>query len=191
MSESRVSVAFLTGRSDPGSNALSPAQRGFMERSPVPAGQWLDRNFPYAECGAWRETPLLRASVNNSLEYLLSRRERFRQRYRTSFMETFAGDAPVILLTGSCGLELLVNLRLPCEFLERLHVFAYGPVSRSTPDCATLQLVQGNQDMISRWWHSWVDHRIACGHMDYLDSPEMMALFSEFYLGVVEGGGNE
>lgn len=181
MSEGRVIVAFLTGQSDPRSNALSPVQRGFFERSPVLEEERLRLNFPYVPSMEWRETPLIRASISNASQYFTSRRPDFSQRYREGFLGAFGGAGAVILLAGSCGLELLVNLRLPESFRRVLHVFAYGPVSRSVPDCASLVLVQGSRDAISRHWHRKVDHVIPCGHMEYLETEEMMRLFTSFY----------
>lgn len=188
MNEERIIVAFLTGQSDPRTNALSPVQRGFLDRSPVPPEQRLDLNFPYQPAGEWRETDLLRASFSNARQYLSSRRPPFAERHSVPFQQTFGSAGKVILLAGSCGLELLVNLRLPDGFLRRLHVFAYGPVSRSLPRCASLVTVRGNRDVISGRWHRRVDHIISCGHMDYLETAETMALFSAFYRRVTGGG---
>jgi len=188
MNEAAVIVAFLTGQSDPRTNALSPVQRGFLDRSPVPPVQRLDLNFPYRPAVEWRETNLFRASFSNARQYLASRRPSFADAHRGAFQETFGSAGKVVLLAGSCGLELLVNLRLPEETLRRVHVFAYGPVSRSLPRCASLETVQGNRDAISRWWHRSVDHVIPCGHMDYLETAETMALFSAFHRRVTGGG---
>jgi hypothetical protein len=37
-------------------------------------------------------------------------------------------------------------------------------------------VVQGRGDWISRLWFTRVDHRVACGHRDYLRSAEVLAL---------------
>lgn len=187
MNEEKIIVAFLTGQSDPSGNALSPSQREFLFQSPVPRHHQLDLNFPYRPSAEWRSTPLLKASLCNARQYLGSRVGSFPRRYREPFLETFGGFGKVILLAGSCGLELLVNLRLPEEFLRRLHVFAYGPVSRSVPRCATLWIVQGRGDVISKRWHRKADHVISCGHMDYLESGETAALFARFHHEVAGG----
>lgn len=187
MNDREVIVAFFTGQSDPSGNALSPGQREFLSRSGVPPEQRLELNFPYQPSAAWRNTSLLGASLANARQYLGSRNEAFAETHREAFLETFSGFPNVILLAGSCGLELLANLRLPEAFLRRLHVFAYGPVSRSIPSCATFWIVQGKRDPISKWWHPKADHVISCGHMDYLESEETSRLFAEFYHGVTGG----
>jgi len=182
MNEARVITAFLTGQSDPAANTLSEAQRAFLDRTLEPGHERLLRNFPYSDLPPPAgKVPLWRASVNNSRQYLASRRMSFASRHRDTVLATFDGYTRVVLLAGSCGLELLVNLRLPADFLKRLHVFAYGPVSRRLPDCAGLWLVQGKDDPISRWWHPEPQHRIPCRHMNYLECREMEGLFRGFH----------
>lgn len=182
MNEGRVITAFLTGQSNPAVNALSEGQRSFLDRTLESGHERLMRNFPYTDLPTFEgQVPLWRASMNNSRQYLASRREAFASRYRPAVFSAFEGYQRVILLAGSCGLELLVNLRLPEEFLKRLHVFAYGPVSRRLPDCEKLWLVQGDKDPISRWWHSDPHHRIPCHHMNYLECREMEDLFRGFH----------
>ena len=183
-------AAFLTGHSVPGCTGLSREQREFQRRSAVPASHWLPWNFPYHETHPFPEpVPLLSASVNNLRHYLGSRREGFRRRHRDAVMERLSPWPVVILLAGSCGLELLANLELPKELLGRLHVFAYGPVSRRLPGAATCRLVQGQRDWLSRFYHRRVDHRIDCPHMGYLTAPETLPLFDAFCHDVLKGGG--
>ena len=182
MNEGQVITAFLTGQSDPAANALSERQRAFLDRTLEPGHARLLQNFPYSDLPSpAAAVPLWRASVNNSWQYLASRKTSFASRHRDPVLAAFDRYPRVVLLAGSCGLELLVNLRLPAEFLKRLHVFAYGPVSRHLPDCARLCLVQGTRDPISRWWHPAPHHRIPCHHMDYLECREMADLFRGFH----------
>ncbi|GKX61046.1 hypothetical protein [Leminorella grimontii] len=180
MTEFCLNVAFITGRSRPDNPALSPAQRGFLESLSVEGGSPVAVNFPWSpQSGPWRETGLLRASVNNALEYLNSRRPRFVARYRESAIALLESADHTLLLSGSCGLELFNNLRLPASLMPRVSVFAYGPVARRRPDCHHL-LVQGRQDRISRLWFARPDECIPCGHMDYLPRPELLELCQRF-----------
>ena len=181
MSSPNYCAAFLTGHSVPGCTGLSHAQRDFQHRSALPSSHWLPWNFPYNETGPFPEpVPLFAASVHNLRHYLRSRRDEFRRQHRQAVIERFSRWPTVILLAGSCGLELLANLELPHETLARLHVFAYGPVSRSVPAAASCRLVQGRGDWLSRCFHRRVDHRIDCPHLGYLDAPETLALFNAF-----------
>jgi hypothetical protein len=170
-----VQVVFLTGQSDPGRCALSPVQQAFVDALPLPAAAKVSRNFPYAETTAWRPTSLLTASVFNARQYLASRRPDFATRHAPGVRQQLAQAHRTLILAGSSGLELLANLSLPRDVLDRLDVFAYGPVARRIPDCACV-LVQGRRDWVSRAWFSRVDHRVECGHLDYLESPEVLSL---------------
>jgi hypothetical protein len=80
-----------------------------------------------------------------------------------------------LIFAGSSGLELFANLRLPGDVLARVEIVAYGPVARRLPDCPCV-LVQGRRDWLSRAWFPRVDHRVDCGHLDYLTSPEVLTL---------------
>lgn len=181
-------AAFLTGQSVPGCTGLSAAQRDFQRRSILPAGKWLGWNFPYHETYPFpASVPLLRASLNNTWQYWRSRFPSFGQRHREEIVARFARYDTVILLAGSCGLELLNNLALPAETLQRIHLFAYGPVSRRPPATASSRLLQGETDGLSRLCHRQVDHRIRCGHMDYLAAPETLAHFNAYCRGILPG----
>lgn len=182
MNKRSTIVAFLTGQSDPTGNALTVAQLEFLKASPAASGEILELNFPYEAAGPrFRRMPLWRASLNNAMQYLGSRRAAFRLRHREPFIEKFSPYERVILLAGSCGLELLVNLQLPEALRAKLHVFAFGPVSRSLPEVGTLWLVQGKRDLISRGWHRRPDYLIDCHHLNYLEAEETRTLFVRFY----------
>jgi hypothetical protein len=171
-----VQVAFLTGQSDTARCALSPLQRAFLEALPLPASAKLTLNFPYhAETAPWRKVPLLAASISNARQYRASRHPEFAARHAPHVTRQLARAPRTLILAGSAGLELLANLRLPRETLDRVHVFAYGPVARRVPDCDCV-LVQGRRDWISRWWFRTVDHQVDCTHLDYLQSPEVLEL---------------
>jgi hypothetical protein len=174
MNATAVQVAFLTGQSDAGRCALSPLHRAFLEALPLPASARVTLNFPYdGNTLPWRQVSLIGASIDNARLYLASRRPEFAARHAPQVMRQLARAPRTLILAGSCGLELLANLRLPRESLDRVHVFAYGPVARRLPECACT-LVQGRRDLISRWWFRDVDHRVDCTHLDYLQSPEVL-----------------
>jgi hypothetical protein len=180
-------VGFITGHSVRGCTGLSHEQREFQRRSAVPQANWLQHNFPWQETFPFPEPfRLLSASLNNVRHYFRSRTPGFRDQHRPEVLARFAQYDAVILLAGSCGLELLNNLELPAEMRQRLHVFAYGPVSRCRPEAASSFLVQGRGDVISRAFHRHVDARFPCPHMGYLESAETLRLFDAFYRRVLE-----
>lgn len=178
-------AAFITGHSVRGCTGLSREQRAFQENSAVPGEKWLRHNFPWHETFPFPDAaPLLTASWNNGWCFLSSRRPLFEEIHREAVVERFAALDAVILLAGSCGLELLNNLHLPGQTLDRIHVFAYGPVSRRRPATASCLVVQGERDWISRGFHRRADRRYPCSHLGYLRSPETLRHFDEFYRGI-------
>jgi hypothetical protein len=181
----RVQIAFLTGRSNPASCALSPLQSQFLQRLHGPDRLLVGLNFPYEQSEApHRPTQLLQASCNNAVEYLGSRQGAFGNRYRP-VMEALLSRAPrTVLLAGSCGLELFLNLGLDARWLARTTVFAFGPVARSLPASRYL-LVQGRRDWLSRWYYPRVHHRVDCGHLDYLAQDEVLRLCEDLVSRVV------
>jgi hypothetical protein len=184
-----LQIAFLTGQSDPRGSALSPAQERFLDVLPVP-DEWKVRvNFPYpSTTPAHRSTPLLRASWNNSRQVLAARRAPFSGRFQPSVLALLERAERTFLLAGSCGLELLANLDLPARELARLHVFAYGAVSRRRPAC-DLRQVRGRRDWVakglSRLDLGADDAWVAGGHLDYLENPEVLALCNDFLKEVI------
>lgn len=179
MSRSRFIAAYITGHSVRGCTGLSQEQRDFQQRTDIPAGQWLPHNFPYHATFPFPENfPLLRASVNNVLHYTRSRLASFAKTHRAAVAQVLDPYDTILLLAGSCGLELFNNLGLPAALRQRIHLFACGPVSRRLPDVASHLLVQGTHDWLSRLYHPRVDHRYPCPHMGYLRAPETLALFN-------------
>jgi hypothetical protein len=173
-------ILFLTGRSDPRSAALSPVQTAFLDALPAPDAWKVRVNFPYpAATPPYRDVPLLPASWRNLWQFAASRRVSFAERHQTQVLDRIEAAERTFILAGSCGLELLANLRLPASVLARLHVFAYGPAARRRPAC-DCRLVQGRHDWISRVWVRTVDARLACGHLDYLSDPEVLRICCDY-----------
>ena len=174
----RILGAFLTGHSVRGCTGLSSLQLDFQRRTSLPLEQWLPYNFPYVATHPFPEaTGLLAASFNNGWHFWSSRFKAFGRRYRAPVTAAFGGADRVLLVAGSCGLELLDNLGLEPEVLARLHVLALGPVSRRLPAVARCHRVQGRWDRLSAWYHPQVEQVIPGGHLDYLARPEVLAAF--------------
>jgi hypothetical protein len=175
-----LKIAFLTGQSNPASCALSPVQTAFLARLQRGDRELHACNFPYhAESPSHEPVPLLMASIHNSTQYLLSRRRTFSERHQAAVLTLLSRQPHTVLLVGSCGLELLNNLCLPTAWLNRVSVFAFGPVARRRPDCRHV-LVQGRRDGISRLFFNTANHLVECGHMDYLKQEAVLALCETF-----------
>ena len=179
-----LQIAFLTGQSNPGNAALSPAQTAFLDALPAPTEWKVRTNFPYPDIPqSFRRTPLPIASFNNLILYFRSRRPAFATAYRPAVLACIERAERMLFLAGSSGLELLANLDLPVEALARVHVFAYGPVARRLPGCDA-RFVQG-RDVISRLYFrvglpSERIARVACDHLGYLSDPAVFALCTTY-----------
>lgn len=180
MSIPLLQVAFITGRSMPGNLALSPVQQAFLEQV-IPLGAVpVSANFPWeSSLAGWQPTGLLRASLNNAREYLNARKPEFTRCYQPVAQALLESAEHTVLLAGSCGLALFNQLALPPALLERVSVFAWGPVAHQRPGCRHF-LVQGSHDLISRLWLRDVDAYIRSGHMGYLSHPELVPLCRSF-----------
>jgi hypothetical protein len=179
MSAVDYQAMLMTGRSDPRRCALSPAQQAFLDQT-VPRERQIGVNFPYEPNSApYRPTPLLLASARNGWGYLQSRCPAFAGRYGDRIANIIRHRPLTLILTGSCGLELFNNLRLPDDLAARVYLFAYGPVARRRPSCRHV-LVGSPRDRLSRWFFPQPDHWVACSHLDYLANPDVIALWRQF-----------
>lgn len=183
----KLIAGFITGHSVPGCTGLSREQQDFQCRTEIPPECWLQHNFPWHDTFPFPEPfRLLSASVNNVRHYLRSRRPSFAQTHRDAATELLAPYDAVLLLAGSCGLELFNNLQLPAEMRKKMHIFAYGPISRRLPGVASHLIVQGQHDWLSRFYHPRADHRYPCPHMGYLEAPETLRLLNEYHRQILD-----
>ena len=144
-----------------------------MRALPLDEDAKLYTNFPYdPRTRPQREIPLAIASLNNVRQYAASQFPAFRRRYRGPVLAMLARAEHTVFLAGSCGIELLRNLRLEDDVLRRVHVFAYGPVAGDVPSCARF-LIGSRGDRISRLFFPVPDAFVDAGHMGYLGDPEL------------------
>lgn len=188
MNKIPLQIAYITGRSLPGYTQLSPVQSAFINQLARSERRLVRINFPYfchAENTAdFLASGLLTASFNNSRDYFVSRHRTFQQRYQSPVAELLTQATHTVLLAGSCGLELFNNLHLPAELMTSTTLIAYGAVARQRPVCQHI-LIQGNQDWLSKIYFRRVDYKVHCGHMNYLSSPEVLAI-CERYIAHIE-----
>ncbi|MGN6153857.1 MAG: hypothetical protein ACTHOH_17910 [Lysobacteraceae bacterium] len=176
----RPRIAFLTGQSDPGRCALSPAQRRMFDALASDAGDLdcVPLNFPWNPgTSPWRPVPLLRASLSNGRQYLAARQGALSPftAHEIAAARDWLQTAPrTLLLVGSCGLSLLDALLAPmdADVRTRLRVVAYGAVAPRWPAHIAGVQLRGARDRIAHWFgpvHGPAPQRVPCGHMDYLD----------------------
>jgi hypothetical protein len=166
---------FLTGQSDPHSCALSGRQAAFLAALPVSEEARVTLNFPYdPRMLSHRPVPLLLASWRHVRLFVAIRGRGFRARHRPPVIEQFEQAERTLVLAGSIGLDILGRLALPPQVLNRLTVFAFGPVSARPPDCATFAVVS-RRDHLARRWLGRADAIVDCGHLDYLEDADVAA----------------
>jgi len=167
-----LGIVFITGQSNPKSCDLSPLQKHFGQLLEGEGRVLHATNFPYqSNLEAHRPVHLIKASYANYASFRHARSSHFSERYSPQVAGLFKQYTKVLFLAGSCGLELLNNLRLPEGALQRMSVLAYGPVTRGNSADFLVTIVQGRYDFISRFNHHKINYRIACGHMGYLSNP--------------------
>lgn len=176
-----VRVALLTGQSSFQSSTLSPAQLQFLTVIAPKNAAILPIGFPFdfAFQGAgFRETSLAGASCRNARQVVWALRSLAFQQVVAQRLHALitATSQRLILITGSCGLQL-ANAAWPAlPAGPRVDVIALGPACFGTLRVPAI-VVQGRADHWSRlFYRGRVDHRPACGHLEYWNSAEVRAL---------------
>ena len=167
-------LLLLTGQGSLRSSPLSPSQADFLSSlAPLPIEPVLT-GFPFDEAPIPnRPTSLVEACVQNARQYLWARNEPAYGRAVASALQPILASVSrcVILVTGSCGLQMLEvawpHLRLAPKL--RVEILALGPVG-APPHFgeAGFSAVQGTTDLWSRMlYRGSVAYKTNCGHMDY------------------------
>jgi hypothetical protein len=180
----RLQIMFLTGRSDPRSCALSPVQARFLGSLAAPGRALVDRNFPYSrQTEPHRAVPVWLAGWRNLRDHLRAGWPAFAAKHAAAVERQLDAAEHTVVLAGSCGLRLLLGLRLAAERWQRIRVFAFGNVQRRRPPCRCHAVV-GRNDRIARWCGGSGDQRVPGGHLDYLEQPEVAAACAAFVAAV-------
>jgi hypothetical protein len=180
----RLQIMFLTGRSDPRSCALSPAQARFLGALAAPGRALVERNFPYSEhTEPHRAVPLWLAGWRNLGDHVRAGWSAFAATHGDIVGRRLDAAGHSVVLAGSCGLRLLLGLRLAAERWQRISVFAFGNVQRRRPPCRWHTVV-GRADRIARWCGGRGDQQVPGGHLDYLEQPEVAAACAAFVAAV-------
>lgn len=170
-------VVLLSGLSDPASSALSAVQRTFLDRLAVPEEAKVYANFPYLppQRAEQRAVPLPVASWHNVRQFLGARRSPYRERAIAHWEALSCSCDSLLVITLSCGLEILnvclsTGLRPPA-----IDVVALGPVARSRPPVSHT-LVRGSRDFIRNPLLGAETVLPGVGHLDYLANPAVLEL---------------
>ena len=172
-------VVLLSGLADPETCALSPVQRRFLDAIDAPVESKVYWNFPYVPSARPRtDPPLWLASIRNYAQFLRASKPAYRDRARVHWRALLDSTESLVVITGSCGLEIL-NHCADGEGLGRIaHVFALGPVARARPN-APHTIVQGTRDPITKLYFRSGDVALpGVGHMNYLEDSRVLGLIN-------------
>ena len=179
MTPALTRLVWLSGRSDPTSVALSPPQRGLLEhcRRVSPALDIVTSNFPYCGERHWKPVPLPLAAWRNGAQFLSARWPKNAAHARTAWRAVCAGASRVLVITGSCGAELLRTVEPATPAGVTVLSLGLGPVAWSAPRSLALAIV-GSRDRIAKpFVAAWRSPRPifvqGIGHMDYLESADV------------------
>lgn len=168
-------VVLLSGLSDPSTCALSAVQTRFMASLAAPEESKIYWNFPYLPSSKERRNPpLWLASIRNVQQFLGASHPGYRPHWRA----LAASAESIVVITGSCGLEIFNHCFEAGDPVE--HVFALGPVARARP-AASHTLVRGTRDPFSRVFFRKCDVELSgVGHMNYLDDSRVQRLVNDY-----------
>ena len=170
-----MTIAWLSGSSDPARAALAPAEAGLLEA--VADGRTIEPgNFPWPVApGAFRRVGIVRASLRNAVQFW---RARWSRRYRPFIARRILALAhgDLVLITSSQGLELL---RLAWPLLgdvRGVRVIALGPVAGRLPTGLQPFVIQSGADLVSRLgWRGRVHLHCGRDHLSYAADPRVRA----------------
>lgn len=177
-----MTLAWLSGSSDPERAALTPAERGLLEQ--VAQGHPIvDGNFPWPSVpGCYRAVPLPLASARNAAQYW---RVQLSAGYRRAVAARVQHlidhyPAPLLVITGSQGLEL-VRRAWPLLRTRGLRVASLGPVAGPLPDGLRPLVIRASNDLIARvGWRGPVADELGRGHLGYATDPAVVARLREW-----------
>lgn len=175
-----MKIAFITGLSNWNNNVLSPIQTKFLQQLKTHEGNKIYLNFPYVDNQqTYKEPHIIMASLSNAYQYILSK-TKWITKQKEKLSQMVAQEDKLLLLSGSCGLELLRNMNFTKEEKEKIHIIAYGGVAARIPDFKYLTLVQGKKDWIAKIWIRDYDLKVESNHMNYLESETLLNFVNEY-----------
>jgi hypothetical protein len=174
-----LKIAIVSGLSDPASCALSELQRAFLDRLDAPRDAIVDRNFPFVDAVAPRRAPpLWLASLRNLNQFLGASRPSYAAHARRHWRALRDSADALVIITLSCGLEILRHCVEPEDARRAIHVLALGPVARALPDLPCT-LVQGTRDPISHLFFRDAIRIPNVGHLDYFRSNTVLTIANQ------------
>ncbi len=192
-----VKIGWISGISQLGTRTLSPEQRGFVESLPG-APEWkLRTNFPYGgpkddEEREYERTPIAIASAVNLTHFLLSSQPIRRPSRRRAWRDLRASCDLLLLITNSCGAQIVQALESGPQPASKLRTFSLGSVDWGASRLEQRVKLRGSLDNVGIPGFKSGDVAVeGIGHMDYAGSDEVRAIAGEWVLKELQQAGIE
>ncbi|MBL8818122.1 MAG: hypothetical protein JNL58_18995 [Planctomyces sp.] len=184
-------IAVVTGLSDPESCRLTKSQRMLITPPDVDVQSVVRWNFPFTPDPSVRTgeehleqvdpaIPLLRASFANSFQFLRSLTFGYQTLASPHWESLLQSTSRLLLITGSCGLQLINSWTGLAAYADRIRVLALGPVAFSRTMVPTT-ILQGSRDTLSRLCFRSPEILVTgTGHMDYWEDPQVREIAAQW-----------
>jgi hypothetical protein len=157
-----------------------------MDSLELPEEWKVWRNFPFVGSRPLRDVSLMRASLSNAVHFVAAGMGTGRQCRMRHWQALVESTGRLLLITGSCGLELARDLEQLAGY-RKVALLALGPVAWRRPRLA-LEMVQGERDLVSRLWMGKVGGcGLRTGHMDCWSDRDVRELVKRWLCDRVSG----
>ena len=173
-----LKVVLLSGLSDPTSCALSQSQQQFLDRLSVPRDSKIYANFPYLppDRAEQASIPLPLAGWRNLSQFLRAGKSPYREHAVAHWNSLVGSCDGLLVITISCGLEILNACLSTGTRPAAMEVLALGPIAWNRPPVPHI-LVRGSRDYVINPLFRSVDIVLPrVGHLNYLNNPAVIEL---------------
>lgn len=174
-------IVLMSGLSNPESCHLSAEQVSFLEKLNISSQERTLTNFPYLDesPSEHSKASILRASLNNGRQFISARKSPYQESAIEHWRALAESCEELIVVTLSCGLEILNVCCSTGIQPAKLNVIALGPVARHRP-LVPHRLIRGSRDFVSFPFFPKADMILPkVGHMNYLESETVLQLVQE------------
>ena len=181
-----VKIGWISGVSRPGTRALIPEQLDFVESLPGDPMWKLRTNFPYGGSSKEpkaesRRVPLAMAAAVNLTHFLLSSQPIRRPSRRRAWRDLRASCELLLLVTNSCGSQLVQALEGGAQPGSTLRTLSLGPVDWGADRLEERVTLRGSLDHVRVPGSKSTDITLGgLGHMDYARSAEVRVFAGEW-----------
>ncbi|MCA9056895.1 MAG: hypothetical protein KDA85_00290 [Planctomycetaceae bacterium] len=168
-------LLFMSGLSDPQCCALSDGQHQLLRSLNLFTNCQVASNFPWLaeDRQQARHVPLWKASWHNSVQFLRASTPVRDQLVLQHWNAVVACTPAIVVITLSCGLQIVNHCLRYGAQPSQLHVIALGPVAWRRPSVSHT-LITGGRDWISLPFFPRPDIVIPrLGHLDYVTHPSV------------------